>query len=239
VAISSGLRDRLRLAPGFTGPAIVAPSGVELRRFPLSWHGHAAGRSPGPPRAVYVGRLGSWKGIELLIRALPFVPDLELDLVGEGEQKDRAELVNLTSHLGVPGRVRIRGSLAHRDVAAVLADSDVAVHALPGDRSVAARDTSPLKLVEYLAVGVPVVASNVASVREIVTDGKTGILVPAGDAKALATALATVIRNRPLSCQLSTAGRAVAEQRSWDARARKLIPFFEDVLRHHHSGTRT
>jgi glycosyltransferase involved in cell wall biosynthesis len=228
-AITAGLRDSLVSRYGFGGPSVVARSGIDLARFPRSWSG-GRGAQAGAPRVAYVGRLGAWKAVGALVDAVARIPSARLVLVGAGDDGDAERLRARALAAGAGDRVELRGRIPHREVAAALADADVAVHALPADLSIAARDTSPLKLLEYLAVGVPVVAPDLPSIREIVTDGESAVLFPPGVPGAIEAALRRVLADPALQRRLSDAGRAIAERHDWDARARILAGLYEKAL---------
>jgi glycosyltransferase involved in cell wall biosynthesis len=226
-AITQGLLDALVARYGFKGPTAVARSGIDLDRFPRLWPAGAVARRAGPPVIVYVGRLGGWKAVPVLIRAVGSVPGARLLLVGGGDAEEAPRLREVAREAGVADRVEITARVPHRAIAAKLADASVAVHVLPQDLGIATRDTSPLKLVEYLAAGIPVVASDVPAVREIVTDGVSAVLAPAGDSAALGAAICRVLEDPALQERLSIEGRAVAERHSWDARAHILRALHE------------
>jgi glycosyltransferase involved in cell wall biosynthesis len=84
-----------------------------------------------------------------------------------------------------------------------------------------------LKLFEYLALGKPIVASDLPSIREVLSDGRTALLVPPGDAAALACAISRLVSDPELGDDLGTAALALAPSFSWDARAARLEPALE------------
>jgi glycosyltransferase involved in cell wall biosynthesis len=230
VTISEGLKDEIVRRYRFTRPVAVARSAVDLERFPYSWRARDGRRPDGPRRIVYVGRLGAWKAVGTLVEALGKVPEAHLVLVGAGDGDAGARLRDAARSAGAESRMEIVGHVDHRTVASIIATADVAVHALPADLSIAARDTSPLKLLEYLAVGVPVVAPDLPSIREIVEDGRSAVLVRPGDPEALAAAIRRLLSDPGLASRLSAAGRAVAERNGWDARARTMTALYDAVL---------
>ncbi len=95
--------------------------------------------------------------------------------------------------------------------------------ALPNTPSaISERYTSPLKLFEYLAMGRPIVASDLPAIREILTDGQSALLVPAGDAAALAAAIQRVAGDPALASRLAAGALALAPRFTWDVRAERL-----------------
>ncbi len=133
---------------------------------------------PAGTRLLFVGRLTPVKGVRLLLEALERAgatrQDITLDIIGDGE--DRAHLEALAAPMG--GRVRFLGYRSQEEVAAALARADVLV--LPSFA-----EGLPVVLMEALAAATPVICSQVAGVAELVEDGRSGFLVPAGDVATL------------------------------------------------------
>jgi glycosyltransferase involved in cell wall biosynthesis len=94
---------------------------------------------------------------------------------------------------------------------------------LPNSMSaISDRYTSPLKLFEYMRLGRPIVASNLAAIREVLTDGKTALLVPPDDPEALAAALVRLGSDLGLAAALGAAARGLAPEYTWARRAERL-----------------
>ena len=152
-----------------------------------------------PPAArilLSTSRLVPQKGVDEAVRALPALPaDTVLVVLGEGPE--RPALERLAAELGVSGRVFLPGRVP--DVAAWLRRATVYVHA-------ARWEGFGLGVLEAMHAGLPVVATNVSSLPELVADGETGLLVSSGDPAALARAVAAALE-RP---ELGAAGRARA-----------------------------
>ena len=161
----------------------------------------AARPAGGALRLLAVGRLGRYKGFDVLIDALRECADATLVLVGDGEcarmLRERA------SANGVAERVSFAGAIDDDALTAAYAAADVFV--LPSlDRG----EAFGLVLLEAMRAGLPVIASDIAgsAVGEIVVDGETGLLVPPGDARALAAAIARM-GDAPSRQRLGDAGR--------------------------------
>jgi glycosyltransferase involved in cell wall biosynthesis len=92
------------------------------------------------------------------------------------------------------------------------------------------RHTSPLKAFEAMAAGRPIVASELPSSQEILKDGQNALLVPPGDAAALAGALKRLLEDGALSLRLARSAWDEAPRYSWDSRARRLRALFEEAL---------
>ncbi len=169
------------------------------------------GLKPDTPAAALVGRLVDWKGPDVFVRACSIVarkvPDAKFLLVGDavyGEDEYVEFLKRLTKELGLTGKVIFTGF--REDVLDLLASVDCLVHAstLP--------EPFGLVIAEAMSAGVPVVATGAGGVPEIVEDGTTGILVPPGDHKSLAEAIAKILLDSRLGKQMGEKGKARAAQ---------------------------
>jgi glycosyltransferase involved in cell wall biosynthesis len=178
------------------GRAVVIRNAVQVHGAPRSRLEHE------PPRVIAVGRLRPPKDFGTLLTALAHLPpdSFAASIVGDGPL--RGALAAQIAKLGLEGRVRLEGE--RREVAELLADSDVFVLS---SRS----EGLPVSVVEAMAAGLPVVSSAVGGVAELVVHGQTGLLVPPGDADALAAALGVVVGDAALRRRLGAAGRARAE----------------------------
>lgn len=151
-----------------------------LDGLPEAWGANPPDRVPPDARILLsTSRLTVQKGIDIAIRALPSLPaDAVLVVLGEGQERPRLEA--LADHLGVAGRVFLLGRVP--DVAAWLRRAHVYVHP-------ARWEGFGLGVLEAMHAALPVVASRVSSLPELVVDGETGILVPVDDPHALAAAI--------------------------------------------------
>lgn len=152
-----------------------------------------ARRTDARPRLIMVATLERHKDHATLLRAMPAViralPEAELWLAGDGSLREHLEA--LAASLGLGGSVVFLGS--RRDVPALLGQSDVFVFSTTREEGLGT------VLIEALAAGLPVVASDVPACREVLAGGRWGALVPAADPAALATALIAGMRNRAVT----------------------------------------
>jgi glycogen synthase len=157
------------------------------------------------PRVVFLGRLARQKGVLPLVEAFARVrtPGAQLLLVGDGPQ--RADVERLVERLGLAKRVRVCGFVPHDRVPAVLASADLMV--LP-----AIYEELGTVLIEAMQAGIPVVASHVGGIPEVVQHGITGLLTPPGDVEALAAAIDEVLCDPALAVRLGAAARLRAPQ---------------------------
>jgi glycosyltransferase involved in cell wall biosynthesis len=207
VCITEPLRAAVAAELPEEKPSVAIHDAVDLARF-------APPTEAGVPRLVYVGQLHDWKGVDVLLRALAQLPHVPALVVGgrRGDDPRRDALQALAGELGVAGRVTFTGFLPQREIPALLRRGDVGV--LP-TRAANGQDlaASPLKLFEYMASGLPVVASDLPSIRDVVVDGETGLLFHEGDAEALA-AVARRALDAELASRLAPAG-APGPRPSW------------------------
>jgi colanic acid/amylovoran biosynthesis glycosyltransferase len=207
-AVSDLLAGRLRDL-GFTGNIEVIPAGVQLDRFVF--------RPPNgdtrDPRLLFVGRLVPCKGLDTLIAALPGIlersPRAELDVIGDGELRREAE--RLAGELGVRDHIRFHGSQSHVQVARAMHDADVLV--APSRRSSDGEEEgSPVAPKEALATGVPVVATAVGGMPDIVAPDYRDELVAPDDPQALGAQVLRVLEAGHRWGERARIGRAWVEE---------------------------
>ncbi len=167
-----------------------------------------------------IGRLDGQKAYDVLVRALPQLPDVTAVVIGEGEERGRLE--ELADSLGVADRLLLPGW--SDEPRQQLRTFDVFV--LPSRV-----EGLPLVLVEAMLAGVPVVATDVGSVAEAVVDGSTGLLVPPGDTDALVEAIASLLGDPGLRREMGARGRERAlELFSVAAMAARYEALYDEVL---------
>lgn len=204
-----------------TSRTLVAPNAVNLGRFPA-----AAAPPPGPPyRVIYVGNLFVRKGALVLVDALTRLPaEYSLEIVG-GSPESREEFDAHVVHRGVGGRLLMHGALPPSRVPPLLRTAHVAVLPNSGRTDVSSRYTSPLKMFEYMAACVPIVASDVPAIRQVLRHDVNAWLVPPDDAAALAGGIAHLSTQPEVARRLALQARADVESRTWDARAARILDF--------------
>lgn len=161
----------------------------------------------------FVGTLKPWHGVETLIDALALLapdPAYRLLLVGDGPQA--AALAGRAARLSVADRVEATGSVDPARMPEMLRRMDVATAPYP---AIDGFYFSPLKVYEYLAAGVPVVASRVGTLPELLRDGELGELVRPGDAAELARAVEALRRDPARRARLRGAGAEAARAHDW------------------------
>ncbi len=172
-----------------------------MDELPAAWGENPPDAVPAGARVLLaVSRLTRQKGVDLAVRALPSLPDDTVLVVLSSTQEERAELETLARGLGVGRRLFLLGRVP--DVAAWLRRAVVLVHP-------ARWEGFGLAVLEAMLAGLPVVASNVSSLPELVVDGQTGLLVRPDDPSALALGIARALEDAD---RLGAAGRERAHE---------------------------
>jgi glycosyltransferase involved in cell wall biosynthesis len=197
------------LAATINAKTHVCYHGLDLATFPYRPDGRP------PRRIIAVGRMARHKGFDYLMRAAQELQrrgtPIDLELVGDGEEL--AALKALAQGLGIADRVTFRGWLTFSDVREAMSGATALVHPSDG-----LGDGLPNVLREAMAVGTPVIASNVAGIPEALDDGRCGTLVPPKDVGALANAIATLLDDASLRRRHAELGRRRTEEKFelWD-----------------------
>jgi glycosyltransferase involved in cell wall biosynthesis len=214
IAVTPGLAGYVAEVTGRPGNHHVVGNGADVDRF------HPASASVGTnphPYVVFIGALAPWQGIDVVLnaaRAAAWPPNVDLVIAGDGKERGRVEVAALGSQ-----HIRWLGAIPYSEVATLLAGSLAAL--VPrANRPNARFGLSPLKLFEAMACGVPVVASDLPGLREIVGAHDCGMTFAAGDPDALARAVADLAEDPVRASQMGSRGRAAAVALySWDIRS--------------------
>jgi phosphatidylinositol alpha-mannosyltransferase len=153
------------------------------------------------------------------LRAL--VPGTRLVVVGDGPQRDEA--VRQAAELGLRNRVRFVGYVSDEDLPGYFAGADAFCSPALGGEALG------IVLLEAMAAGAPIVASDIPGYDETVRRDQDGVLVPPGDAAALADALARVLTNRALAADLASSGRDRAASYAWPSVARQTLAYYAEL----------
>ncbi len=225
VTITSALRSELEQRFGSRQRIAVVPDGVRPGPRPVEPGDRDRSRV-----VAYAGHLYAWKGVDVLLAALARIPEARgLIVGGHSEEPDLARTKAVADRLGIGARVDFTGLVEPGRVPDLLRQADVLV--LPNPASaISTRYTSPLKLFEYMAAGRPIVSSDLPSIREVISDDVNALLVPPGDAEALAAAIQRLLNDPALASRLARAALDEVPKYSWQRRAERLEALFSETI---------
>lgn len=213
-------------------PVTVLPNGVSARLLdrPLP-------RRASDGKAVslgYAGQLNAWKNVNIMIEALKFLPPhVVLDIAGgkaEAEQPTRDSLMEYAATTGVQGRVNYAGFLPPAEVPEFLSARDVLLLPL-GNNAQSRHFTSPMKLFEYAASGVPMVVTRQPTTLSLIEDGVHALMAEPGSAQSMAGSISALLAEPERARTLAGNAREWVAQYTYDKRAMRLADFLDSMVR--------
>lgn len=221
VAVSEDARRTATEA--LAGTYEVLPNGIEVERF--------AKATPSPttgPTVLFVGRHEPRKGLSVLVEAMALLgPAVHVWVAGEG-----SETAELQARTAGDARVQWLGRLDDAEIASRMRGADVlCAPSLHGE-------SFGVVLLEAMAASTPVVASDLPGYRNVAVPGKHALLVPPGDATALAAALARVLDDPALAAELAAAGELRASELSMERLAERYLDLYDRVVTERAPGRR-
>lgn len=227
-SVSRAIADAAEALATPRRPIEIVPNGADTRIFVARSRAEARAHLGLPddgPIISFVGKLVPRKGVDTLIEAMGILgrrPGGAPLLVAAGVGELRPGLERRAEELGVGDRVRFVGKVPHEDVGWWMSAGDVFV--LPS-----LSEGLPTVVCEAMNCALPVVATAVDGTPEIVRDGETGILIPTGDAPALAAALARILDEPDLAARMSAAALRIGQaEYTWAANARRMTEIYEE-----------
>ena len=221
VAITKGLKDFYVNNGVDSKKIVVAADAVDIADFSKKYVQVDVRKKLGLPLdkkiVMYIGRLDGWKGTKTLFAASEMLPGVQTVVIG-GETKQIEQLKKEYP------RIIFLGHRPYKDLAENQAAADVLLLPNTGKNEISARYTSPLKLFAYMASNIPIVASDLPSIREILNEGNS-VLVEPDNPQALAEGVKKVLENKELGERLALAAKEKVNDYTWDKRAEKITEF--------------
>ncbi len=222
IAVSRPARDFV--AQYFPGEYEIIPNGVDTKTFapdiePLQW------LRDGRVNILFVGRLERRKGLRYLLQAYAHVrqhvPSVRLILVGSGPLDD--EVAEFIQRRRIPDVIQL-GYVPPDQLPACYASADIFCSPATG------KESFGLVLLEAMATGLPVVASDIEGYRQVLTAGREGLMVPAKQSTELAAALMTLATHAELRRRMGQAGLVTARHYSWNVVTERIIMVYRHAM---------
>ena len=225
IVVSKAAKNNIE--PHFPGYYRIIPNGVNVARFNPEVPIIPELVSPNP-KILFVGRLESRKGLQHLLAAFPFIkkeiPNAGLMVVGTGPQAKKYQKL---AEREFKGAVKFVGYVTPEDLPSYYRSCDVYCSPATGGEAFG------IVLLEAMASGTPVVASNIEGYKGVIKDGYNGLLVNPFDPKALAYAIVRVLKDHALRKTLQEDGRSFAESYSWGNVAKQVEQFYLELINRH------
>jgi glycosyltransferase involved in cell wall biosynthesis len=224
IAVSEQVAQQIRQNVLARGKTTTVPNGVDCRKFNSSSVDRSE-RNHGNTVIGFVGTLKPWHGVASLLRAFSMVraenPEVVLKIVGDGPQRESLRDQSLAFSSDVQQAVDWLGAIPNSQIPAVLSTFDVAVAPYPDLQDFY---FSPLKILEYMAAGLPVVASRLGQIATLIDHGISGMLVKPGCPVDLAESLSTLCDDPRLRSRLGGAARQDVEMNhTWQSVVDRIL----------------
>jgi len=235
ITITESLR-REYLEAGFSEEKVItAPDGVESKALESKVESHQVRKVKDKLGIVdekvvmYVGSFQKWKGINCLVEAINELKvifrqtqdiNVKLVLVGSGPEEKNLRLK--VDELGLRDEVVFTGFVERNKISELMAAADVLILPNSAQEDISRLYTSPLKMFEYMAAGRPIVASDLPSIREVLSE-ETVILVEPDNAEALAEGIREVLEDEELAERMAARAREEVKKYTWDKRAEQIL----------------
>ncbi|MBI3536810.1 MAG: glycosyltransferase family 4 protein [Chloroflexi bacterium] len=211
----------------FPGDYVIIPNGIDCARFDAPHLQPIERFNDGRPNILYVGRMDARKGFRHLIRAYPYVkekiPDARLIVVGAFSDQDKMPFVRYARTHKLKG-VHFIGYISPEELPRYYRTATVFCAPSTGFESFG------IVLLEAMAAGVPIVASNIAGYGTVMQNDAQGLLVPPGDTRAMANALIALLRDPLRRARMSERGRVTAILYDWNLIAERVLDFYRELI---------
>lgn len=210
-----------------------APCGVNFERFGIDTSIQKARTSLGLPQdrriILYVGHLFPVKGVDVLFEAHTGLRPGEYIYFVGGTNEDIARFKQKWHDAGSPDNVVIVGHRPHQEIPLWLRAADILSIPNTAKEDAGSIESSPSKLIEYMASGRPIIASDVPGITDVM-DGTMGYLVQPDSPDAIVHAIHGILDGSREATQCAKRARAASKNLSWEARARKIKSFIETLV---------
>jgi phosphatidyl-myo-inositol alpha-mannosyltransferase len=211
----------------FPGDHVIIPNGIDCARFASLDIQPIAKFDDGRPNILFVGRLDKRKGFRHLLRAYPHIkiaiPDARLIVVGAFGDKDKAPFLRYARTHKLRG-VHFVGYVSPEELPRYYRTATVFCAPNTGFESFG------IVLLEAMAAGLPIVASDIAGFRSVVEDCSEGWLVPPGDEQAIARGVIELLHDPAQRTRMSECGKHTAAQYDWSIIAQRVLAYYQDLL---------
>lgn len=225
IFVSEAVRDYI--THYFPGEHVIIPNGIDCMRFADPAIQPVERFNDGRPNILFVGRMDQRKGFRHLLRAYPYikaaVPDARLIVVGAYSDKDKAPFLRYARTHRLRG-VHFVGYVSPEELPRYHRTATVFCAPNTGFESFG------IILLEAMAAGLPIVASDIAGFRTVIEDCSDGLLVPPGDERAIAKAIIALLRDPARRERMSECGRRKAADYDWSIIAQRVLAYYKDLL---------
>ncbi len=222
------------LEPAYASPLFgnyrVIPNGIDFARFSGAGIRPIDGLQDGRPTILFVGRSEPRKGLPVLLRALltikKAVPGARLVVVGAIQSEEQTRLQGEIQAHGLENDVVLAGRVSDEDLPRYYRSANLFCAPSLGGESFG------IVLLEAMASGLPIVASQIAGYQSVLHPGREGLLVPPGDPQALADAAATILTDSAMRNEMSACGPETAAQYDWSRVAPQVLGYYHELMAH-------
>jgi len=211
----------------FPGDYRIIPNGIDVQQFAGEQVTPVAKYLDGRPNILFVGRLEKRKGLRYLIRAFPYIveaiPNVRLLVVGAYSKEDKEPFVRYARMHHLNG-IHFVGRVSRQDLPRYYKTCDVFCAPSTGFESFG------IVLLEAMAAGKPIVATNIPGYRGVLDHGREGWLVEPENERALADAIIQLLQNPALRQQMGANGRQKAASYDWPIIARQILDVYEELI---------
>lgn len=225
IFVSEAVRDYVTRY--FPGDYVLIPNGIDVARFASLDIKPIERFNDGRPNILFVGRMEKRKGFRHLIRAYPYIkeaiPEARLLVVGAFSDQEKAPFLRYARAHKLHG-VHFIGYVSPAELPRYHRTATIFCAPSTGFESFG------IVLLEAMAAGLPMVASNIAGYRTVLEDGVEGLLVPPGDEQAMARAVIDLLRDSARRAQMGGCGKRKAAQYDWNIIAQRVLAYYDELL---------